>query len=238
MRSGTVVILARPHDPGAAMLAKRWSSEDVCVITPWDLSTAGWSYRSTEPHASVAMAGGRRLPASGICGVVTRLPCVFEEDLGHMQPADRAYAASEMTAFLLAWLSGLDCPVVNRPTPTLLWGPSWRPEKWARTAASLGIPVEAIRRRAAGRLASWQAGKLTSLPAEGVSVTVVGQRRLGAVDDTLARHARRLAEAAGVEMLSVRFTSSRKGARFLGASIWPDSVTDEMADALREHLRG
>lgn len=214
-------------------MTERWATENVAVITPWDLSSAGWSYRSREPGASVAISSGRRLSAAEIGGVITRLPCVFEEDLGHMETADRGYAASEMTAFLLAWLCGLNCPVVNRPTPLLLWGPSWRHEKWVRVADSLGVPVEVARRRVTG------VEDDAMIHAEGSgTVTVVGRRSMGDVDPSVARHAADLAHAAEVELLSVRFTGPEKGARFLGASIWPEAVTEEVADALLEHMRG
>lgn len=237
MGGRTIVILARPNDPAAAMMASRWSAEDagrndVCVITPWDLSSAGWAYRSEEPGASTAVSQGRRLRAEEIGAVVTRLPCVFAEDLGHMEPNDRTYAASEMTAFLLAWLCGLECRVINQPTPTLLWGPSWRHEKWVRVAHDLGIPVDVARRRTHS---SKQKTKTEMQKA--VAVTVAGQRCLGDVDRTLMQYAMALARAAQVEMLSVHFSGAEKGARFLGASIWPETVTDDLADALLEYLR-
>ncbi|MDH4099948.1 MAG: hypothetical protein OEV28_05180 [Nitrospirota bacterium] len=235
---GSIIILARPNDPAAALMAKQWSVKgaghnDVCVITPWDLSSAGWTYRSENPGASTAVSQGRLLQAEEIGAVVSRLPCVFAEDLGHMEPADRSYAASEMTAFLLAWLYGLRCPVVNRPTPTLLWGPSWRNEKWVRVAHDLGIPVEVARRRT--QMPKRQQQSTTK---GAVTVTVVGQRCLGDVDKTLARYAASLANAAGLSLLSVRFTGAEKGALFLGASIWPETVTDDVADAVLEHLQG
>ena len=69
-----------------------------------------------------------------------------------------------------------------------------------------------------------------------MTVTVVGRRCLGDVDPSTAGHARRLAEAARVELLSVRFAGPEQGARFMGASIWPETVTEEMADALLGHL--
>jgi hypothetical protein len=42
-----------------------------------------------------------------------------------------------MKAFLLSWLSQLNCLVFNRPTPLCLSGPSWRPEQWTYAAAQL-----------------------------------------------------------------------------------------------------
>jgi hypothetical protein len=50
-----------------------------------------------------------------------------------------------MKAFLLSWLSQLNCLVLNRPTPLCLSGPSWRPEQWTYAAAQLGIPVQPLR---------------------------------------------------------------------------------------------
>ncbi len=59
-----------------------------------------------------------------------------------------AYVSAEMTAFLLSWLSGLDCPILNRPTPNCLSGPGWRQEQWIHLAARLGIPVDPVQRYA------------------------------------------------------------------------------------------
>ena len=74
-----------------------------------------------------------------------------------------------------------------------------------------------------------------------VTVTVVGDRCFGPVDDALADGARRLAAAAGAGLLAVRFDGDRDretGASFLGADPWPDPTPPAIADALLAYLRG
>jgi hypothetical protein len=161
---------------------------------------------------------------------VTCLPGVSELELLHIIPADRPYVAAEMTAFLLSWLSTLTCPVVNRPSPTCLSGPYWRPEQWAHVAAQIGMRVQPVHRRAA-----WAAG---SAPAaqESLTVTVVGERCLGRADDTVMTGAQRLAKAANVDMLAVRVSGPGSDATFLGANSCPDLSCQETADAVLEYI--
>lgn len=193
---------------------------------------AGWRYRVNDIDSCIAVADGRKLASYDICGVLNRLPCVFEEDLNRIIPPDRAYVASEMNAFLLSWLTDLRCPVLNRPTPLSLLGPYWHREKWIHTAARLGIPVAASRRRVvfppAAPPENHQSG----------GITIVGRRCFGAPDAALAEQARLLADAAGVDFLTVQFSGSEPGSFFMGASLCPDVIVDDVADALVEYLRG
>src|SRR5439155_2268431 len=179
-------------------LAARWGSHGVALLTCSDLSLAGWRHAPNNVQMSQAVIAGQLVPAEKITGVFTRLPCVYEQELGHIAPADRAYVAAEMTAFLTAWLSALPCPVLNRPTPTCLSGLNWRPEQWDHAAADLGIPVRTVRREVAQ-----PAGVLPRTPGRPqATVTIVGHRWFGAVHDTLTAYARRLAVRAGVKLLA------------------------------------
>src|SRR5208283_3357688 len=141
-----IVIVANRWDETPKAVASRWAVQDVGVMMPQDLSVAGWRQSSGGLDSDVAVVEGKRVPQKEITGVLARLPCVFEEELIEIAPADRRYVAAEMTAFLLFWLSRLKCPVLNRPTPTCLSGPYWRAEKWVHVAARAGIPVQAARR--------------------------------------------------------------------------------------------
>lgn len=190
----------------------------------------GWCYHTADIDSCIAIVDGQRLASHDIRGVLTRMHCVMEDDLGHIIQADRAYVAAEMSAFLLAWLTSLKCPVLNRPTPTSLLGPYLRYEKWILTAAKLGIPVAASRRHAL----------LSNQPIiperDGVTITVVGQKHFGEVDPILARQARSLADAAGVDLLSVRFSGHEPGSLFMGASFVMSTVPENIADAILEYL--
>ncbi len=224
-----LVLFASRQDSAARALAARWADHGATLLTSRDLSAAGWRHFLNAEGPATAVIGGRTVDCGEIRGVLVRWPCIYERELAQIDAEDRAYVASEMTAFLVSWLSWLPCPVLNRPTPTNLMGPSWRPEQWAHAAARAGIPVRPVRRRAV-----FPPEAAASSPAgpPPCAVTVIGDRWFGDVDPALAASARRLAHAAGVDLLSAHFDSPDPGARLVGADLWPDLATDEQADAV------
>ena len=228
-----LVVVAGQDDGEARELAGRWAPWDAAVLTCEDLSTAGWRYFPDDPEGSAAMIAGRSVAAGEITGVLTRLMHVSEPELRRIAREDRAYAAAEMTAFLRSWLSGLRCPVLNRPTSTCLSAPGWRREQTAYVAAQLGIPVQPV---------TWRlepgSGVVEEQPSPpDVTVAVVGARCLGsAADGALAAQARRLAWAAGVDLLAVRFSETETGFELHGVDPWADVSSPEIADAILEHF--
>ncbi len=243
------VVVASRHDKAAAALVTRWAANGASLMTCEDMSVAGWRHylnatggdgEELSPHQSLhkqdstAVVGGKVVAVEQITGVLNRLPFVVEQEIFHIVPEDRAYVAMEMNAFLTSWLSHLKCPVLNRPTPSYLLGPCWRAEQWIYTAAQLGIPVRPTRR---------QIGLAVNvlpqvLEKTAVAVTVVGDRTLGNVDPILARHARHLADAAKVDLLTVYFTTSEANADFVYADLWTDISAPDIADAIFEYLSG
>jgi hypothetical protein len=228
-----LVIVASRYDSEAQTLASRWSDHDVHVLNCENLSVAGWRHCLPDRGASTAVIGGRIICDEEITGVLTLLPSVTTQELVHIVREDRAYVAAEMMAFLTSWLYGLSSRVLNRPTPLCLMGPIWRQEQWVHAAARIGIPIHPIYRRS---------GLNTALSAEvaevaPVIVTVVGDRWFGEADDLLAEHARRLAAAAGLDLLTVHFDGPEASARLLGADLRPDVSSPEIADAILGTLR-
>jgi hypothetical protein len=193
---------------------------------------AGWRYSPQAPEESAAVIEGQVVAVKDIDAVFTRLPCVFDYDLVQIVRADRAYVATEMTAFLTSWLDELTCLVLNRPTPACLAGPNWRVEQWVYTAARIGIPVQSVRRYRTSAADNAPDGR-GSPP---VSVTVIGERCFGAVVPSLAQQARRLASAANVDLLGVHFSGPDEGALFVGADLFPDVNDDTLASAILEYL--
>ena len=226
-----LLIVASPRDEVARQLAVRWKPHDACLLTPLDLSTAGWRY-DLPAFTLQGSVMGRTFADSDVRGVLSRLPRVFAEDLGHIVEADRSYVATEMTAFLIAWLSRLPCPVVNAPTPGCLAGPEWRRERWIHLAARLGMKVRPldIGTSIDDKILDHQA--LTAH-------TIIGNRTFGDVHQLLARHVRRMARVAGVDMLTAYFDGSTEDAAFVDANPWPDLANDEAAElVLQLFLRG
>lgn len=240
-----LVVVASRHDKAAQALVANWSADGAMLLTPEDLSVVGWRHyvrgvdeageaenTISSSSSSWAVVSGVSIALDQITGVLTRLPSIFEQELLHIIPEDRAYVAAEMNAFLISWLSSLKCPVLNRPTPTYLLGPAWRPEQWVYAAAQLGIPVRPVQRQSS-LLASVRP-QVIEKPA--VKVTVVGGRCLGEVEKPLASHARRLADAAQVDLLTVNFSSNESSAELLGADLWTDISAPNVADAILEYL--
>ncbi len=234
-----LVILAHRADIAAQALVQRWAAHDAHLLSPEELSLSGWRYRPGDVASGCAVISGRSVPFRNLDGVLTRLPWVFEQDLVHIVPDDRAYVAAEMSAFLLAWLSELTCPVVNRPTPTCLAGPLWRPEQWARVASSSSLFVAPVHRRAAfvpGRSPTVDLGPVVR-PECGVTLTVVGDKVIGEAEGALREQARSLARAANVELLVVHFSRAHARAEFVAAAPWPDLESPGVADAILARLR-
>ncbi|HEV2714058.1 MAG TPA: hypothetical protein VGU64_02260, partial [Terriglobales bacterium] len=125
-----IVVLASLDDSSAEALVQRWAHVDARLMTCEDLSRSGWSVSPHLRGRGMTVIGGERVGVKHIQGVLVRLSFVTENELPHIHPEDRLYLAAEIMAFLVAWLSELPCPVLNRPTPFCLAGPSWRPEQW------------------------------------------------------------------------------------------------------------
>jgi hypothetical protein len=225
-----LVIVASRFDTPAHRLKDRWAGDGSCLLTPEDLSVSGWRYPVSDPHNSVAIIGGRDVKQSQIHGVLTRLQWVWETELLDISLDDRAYVSSEMSAFLLCWLSGLTCPVLNRPSTSCLTGPGWGLERWNFAASKAGMRVDPIHRRAS--LTNLAPTKVeTNGERKLVEVTVVGNTCIGDVDRTLATKAKRLAEIAETDFLTVHFTGAQADATFAGVNVFPDIDTESVADA-------
>jgi len=218
-----LLVVAHGSDEPAARLIRRWDDRGARLLTPRDLSTAGWQFRVGGVGPGWAVASGERIATDAISGVVTRLPVVREEDLGHIGVEDRPYVATEMTSFLIAWLTSLSCSVLNRPSATSLLGPTFGQEQWIFLAA-----------RAAMRLESKPLDQPRPLPT--VPVSVIGDRWIGDVDQALGAQSVKLARLAGAELLTVRFDGRDGRAPFVSAEPLVDVARDEIADALLERL--
>jgi hypothetical protein len=221
-----ILVLASRFDQEARSLVEQWSAYGARLLTPPSLSRRGWRHQvGAADNGRLALGEDETVDASEVRAVYTRLLYLDEAELPQIVASDRAYVASEMTAFLLAWLSEIPCRVVNRPTPTCLAGPYWRPERWILAAAGLGIPVRPIDRQEPGNPPPvWSV--------DCSAVTVVGERFFGPVDVTIGHHAVRLARLARVDVLQTIFERGR----FVGAHLTPDLSRPGVLPALLDCL--
>jgi hypothetical protein len=164
------------------------------------------------------------------------LQWVWEGELVDIVADDRAYVAAEMSAFLVFWLTGLSCLILNRPTANSLNGSGWGRERWNFAASKAGMRVNPIRRR--GSVASASIGDEEVHGLKQVSVTVVGDQCLGDADKALLGQARRLANIAKMDFLAVQFSSAEANAAFVGVNIFPDIDNNSVADAALSYFGG
>ena len=143
-----------------------------------------------------------------------------------MDSSHRKYVAAELNAFLLAWLSAQSCPVLNRPTASCLSGPNWQPEQWVQLAAGLGIPAQTHR--------SIPVRSYGSPSGDTVEVISVGECCFGTDDPTLRCRTLKLAHAAKVDLLSIRY--SAEDGRFIVANIWPPLKDPAVLEAVFRRL--
>jgi hypothetical protein len=221
--------MASERDEQARAFATRYARHGLLMLVPADLSRRGWRWRSTDPRSSVALIKAQRLLPDDIDGVITRLPWVLPCDLPDIQAGDREYVAAEISAFLLTWLASLRCPLLNRPSAQCLSGPGWHPQMWLGKAQELGIPTRAFHQHAS---LTGQPAVAEPEPRDAVTLTVVGAAVVGKADAVLQRNARRLAAAARVQLLCVRFDSRAPDALLLGASLWPDLSDPKIGEAV------
>jgi hypothetical protein len=227
-----LVVISSAHDSMAMSAVEAWAAWGAALCTPADLSCSGWRHHVGRPREDVAVVSGALVPASRITGVLIRLPLVRPEMLAHIHPSDREYVATEMTSFLIAFVSSLRCRVLNRASSGSLSGPAWRPEQWLRAAANAGIPVRPLHRIIVRN------GVVEPDLDLATSVTLIGARVFGSADPVLARWARVLAQASGVGMLGLSFTNNASGFALATIDPMPELDSPDKLDAAREFLVG
>jgi hypothetical protein len=225
-----LLILANAQDQRGIVLRQVWNNAGAALVTPRDLSQAGWSFDPSAPSRGYAVIEHQRVACKDIEGICALLPAVFESDLPHIAAGDRTYVAAEMTAFLYAWLAGLQCPKANPPFPYCLCGPNWRTERWIHLAARLGLPTRGAV-RSVGR-----AEPVPNVGPAAETVTVVGDQAFGQINRASAGWATLIADAAGVRLLNVHIGSDADGAFVVGADVWVDVSVPGVADALLGEL--
>lgn len=220
-----LAVLAREHDTAVfSSLSRIWPGE-ILQISCKDLSTPGWHHRVHNPAEGCLVAGGKSVPVGAIGGLVVRIGWIVERDIPWVVEGDRPYMASEMNAFLMAFLHALPCRVANAPSNACLAGPSWRQAQWTHQAMSVGLNIH----ESAMRFPMiWSEG-LT-----GIDVVVIGDRWFGPVDESVGRKSAQLAASAGVDMLVLHFVDSPEGQAFQFAHPWPDISEPQVGEAVCE----
>ena len=239
-----VLILCEETDAAAAWAAGRLRRRGLAtdIVTGADLAVAGrLQHRVGRRGATFALelAGGRRLCGETVKGLLNRLTFIPAACLRRIGGPDRYYAVQEIYALYLSWLHSLPGPLLNAPAPQGLCG-NWRhPSSWIALAVAAGLPAMPYRQSSRDDPTPLWHGLAAPAPA---TVFVVGGRIVAhpAVPRGLDDACRKLARAAGVELLGLDFAPGADGHwRFTGASVMPDLMRggEAVADALAQALR-
>jgi hypothetical protein len=231
-----LIILASRSDASAAALARRWHEHGAQVVTCEALSRRGWVFDPATPTRGMLVVGDEPVPVRSVRGAVSLLSAVHPCELPHVVAQDREYVASEMMAFLVAWLSSLPCPVLNRPSPLCLAGPHLRREQWLWAATRVGLPARW--ESTAAHHAGCGAGPDTDgWPTR--TVTVVDGRALPGRDVPahVASAVAVMAAATGASLLTATFVDADGCLEFVGAEPTADVARDDVADAMLAALQ-
>ncbi len=218
-----IIVLGSRHDPAAVGLVEAWHGAALCSAE--DLGRPGWRLRSGCTKDLRWVVDGRVVPDRDITGVCVRRTTVYPEELSAVHAADRAYAAAECTALLVALLAATRARVVNPVREGALADAALRPERWLQMAGRLGIPVRPV------RASSHSPGRRSRV---GHVVTVLREHVWGSPSDELSKAARELVKTAGMVYGRVAFDERK---RFVGTALQPRPTDDACAE-LGRYLAG
>ena len=202
MNEPALVLLARAGDPVIETL-RQVLPQRLCHVDIADFARGGWRYVVGCPELATACAGGRVLGIDQIAGVLCRITSVLPQDLEYLHDEDRAFAASEMNAFLRAWLMQLGGRVCNEPGTASLAGPAWHPMRWRWFANQLGVPA------VPGSFPTQETAGDARFKRDRLSVLVAGDQVIGTGDPAVVRDSLRIARALGCGLLALHFAKDR-----------------------------
>lgn len=248
------LVLANPSDETAVrvavLLRQRHHVERVQVCTPDELVLAHWEHRVSRTGAenAIRLHDGALLADSKRVVIFNRLAGVKVPMFAGASLVNQDYARMEMFALLLSWLANPKYRVVNRPSPSSLAGPAYRPLVWQNLALRAGLcgldlaATTSTRRFPAAKGAvprpdvGWVSDPYGHLhanrfswysepvPDRRASVLVIGERVIGDVPEPVADSCRRLANLAQLDLLRIDFarpSDSPANFVFIGAEPSP-----------------
>ncbi len=147
----SLLVLTDSNDPSGAWLQDGLRSrgfDAVALLSTQQLvgSTTWVHSLGKEPPAFTAtLEDGRVFRHDSLRAVINRIQFIPPEATTPVAAEDHAYVHQEQHAFFLSWLSAIEAPVFNPPSPRGLGG-AWRPRsEWISIAASVGFEHDDFR---------------------------------------------------------------------------------------------
>ncbi|MGN7200329.1 hypothetical protein [Arthrobacter sp. SAFR-044] len=238
--STAFLVIADPHDGGAARVTRRLSAlqggQGVLQVSPKILSRCEWLHTVSSTgacHTTIGVPDGRTLDDRTLRSVLNRMaspPSVPAFKTASVK--DRDYAAAEFQALLTSWLASLGSRVINRTGPGLLAGAYGPPLSWMAHAFASGLKVQ-VARMATPDLVPYCATDIRQPDrSDGSYVVVAGQRLLGPLAPAFGGQCLDLARRLGLLLASFKFVHSEGELKLAGVDCMPALAQDGEVDVV------
>lgn len=219
------LIACNPGDVAAFWAARRLAERGLEPLELVSAEALAYSPRiehrlgAGAPSVRIDLADGRRIAGEEVRGLLNRLTHPPMGHLGVAPQREREYAMQEVSALFLSWLTAMPGPVLNRPAPFGLAGPSLDSFQWLALAARAGLPTPPL--RAPSRQNGGAPASLS--PPDCNAVVACGALFGAALPDSVAEPCLRLAELSGTDILGVELRRDAANSwQFTGAHPLPD----------------
>ena len=213
LASGPFGWLDRSASEVASSIARHHDADDVITVGAIELAAASWPHRTGGPITTVRLKNGTLIDTDEIGAVL---------NLVRASPGQQRR--------FIDFLHSFNCRVINSVDAQGPLGLQ-SPLRWASLARRCGIETPAEGLTTSTRLLTQRAmSSAAGAPPSPTNVTVVGDRVFGAASPTHARKCRRLARAAGCELLGLNFDEGPHR-QLLAADPFP-ALADHVADAV------
>jgi hypothetical protein len=214
------------------------SADDLVGMFPSgaaSLVTASNFNEAFKAGISVRDFGGSQVRIGGIptrprdiSGVISTIPCFHPQELYYIEPADRDYVCSELSAFLIYFLSELDCLKLNPPSSRTLCGLGMHRIEWLRAAHRCGVPLFPIHLKDGIPVVEGASWERPLVRATLIGDTVVGN----GAPERIAVHMRTLARAFAMPYLACVFVPDGDDYQLADLSSVPDITVPENREAI------
>jgi hypothetical protein len=217
-----IVVVGSRHDSVATDLVASWPRAALCSAE--DIVSLGWVWPHRQLSSRTWIVNTKQVRDEDVTGVFIRRPTVYAEELATTHPADRAFLASEVHAFLMFVLATTSARVVNPVCNGAFGEEALRPERWSAVASEIGISVRPLR--------------VTSEPQRRTryriyEVEVVGGEVFGDAPARVLDGARRLADALGLEWSVLLFDARHRLVTVTGARRPSDAAAAALGRLLK-----
>jgi hypothetical protein len=225
-----ILVLSNVANEAAPQLVEMFPPGAASLVTASTLHSSFKGAVSVGDFLSSQLViNGARISAAGVSGVISSIAYFLPQEFYYIEPADREYVRSEVSAFFIYFLSELRCKKLNPPTSKALCGLGMHRLEWMKTVHRWDIPVWPIRLKDGLPVPADPPQNVGNLRATIVGNHIVEER----TPDRICDYLRALSQAFSLPYLCADFASPRDGEYFL-ADLWsvPDLTLPANRDAI------